>query len=461
MRKIFFFIVIFLILTIGTFFVSSKQSQIKVSQDVYDSLDHVEKVRVIIKLQEPSQEKGFLIKTQKTDLEINLEKQEIKESVLNEIKKENVKHVFDDYIAIVVSKEKLNELENNLNIDSIIMDKPIYAFLQDSVPHINASSVWPIQISGINITGINETICILDTGINFSHPDLINKNKTCIVNCITENCVKNCSIGDDNGHGTHVAGIAAASLGINGVAIGANLIGVKVLGSNGEGVGSDLYAGIDWCITNAYAYNISVISMSLGDCSNHSTYCNGDLSAPHINNAAGNNISVIVSAGNCNSIQCPGISCTEGPAAPACVENATAVGAVSDVDDSIFYQRGALFELLAPGININSTKNTGGYEPKTGTSMSAPHVAGAIALLQQFYKLQNGISLTPQQIKDTLNNTGVLIDDSSGSGYNFSRIDVYSAILSLDGTSPNISLISPADSLISQNVNQTFSCNAS
>jgi len=471
-RGMFFIIIIFLILIVGIFFIGfvSSQEKEKISEEVYKNLEKSNEIRVIITLKEPSTEKGFLIKTQKTNEEIALEKQEIKEEIINNVGEENVKHAFDKEISVEISKDELDELNKNPNVESVKSPKKIYAFLQQSVPYINASLVWPIQISNVNITGIDETVCIIDTGINFLHPDLLGKNKTCVINCITEDCVKNCSIGDDNGHGTHVAGIVAASGGINGVGININLIGVKVLDSDGEGNDDDLNAGINWCIANKNAYNISVISMSLGDCSNHSTYCNDFSSASFINNATAYNISVIVAAGNGPGGSCGNtITNINGPAAPACVENATAVGAVNDADSSISYQRGALFELLAPGVSINSTVPTGscelcassGYKVASGTSMSTPHVAGAFALIRQFFRLQNNRVPTPAEIKTTLNNTGKRIFDSSGTGLNFSRIDVYSALISLDNQAPNISLISPQNNTSNSSTTQTFKCNAS
>lgn len=472
-KRVVFVLIIFLILIIGVLFIRFVSSQKnKISGEVYEKLGESNEARVIINLKEPATEKGFLIKTQKTDKEIEAEKKEIKKEIINIVEQENVKHVFDESIAVAISENKLGELNENPDIESVTIDKPIHAFLQDSVPLINASTVWPIQLSGINITGIDETVCVLDTGINFSYADLAGKNKTCVIDCISKTCVENCSISDDNGHGTHVAGIVAASVRINGVAIGANLIGVKVLDSNGDGFGTDLNAGIDWCINNANTYNISVISMSLGDCSNHSTYCNSDSSASHINTAVGKNISVIVAAGNGPGGSCTGITNTNGPASPACVENATAVGAVSK-SDTINYQRGALFELLAPGVGINSTiiSNPQGdiltacgtgksYCSLSGTSMATPHVAGAFALIRQFFRLQNNRVPTPSEIKILLNNTGIRINDSSGSGYNFSRIDVYSALISIDNSNPTVNLTSPANSTVQFNRNATFRCTA-
>ena len=464
MRKILFIIAIFLILIVSNFIVNSSDN--KISEKVYESLKDGKIVNVMIKIKEPVQETGVLIRKRKSASQIGLEKDQRKEKIIETIGNKKVKHVFDDVVAAEVSEEDLIELNKNPDVESVVIDKPIKAYLQDSVPYLNASEVWEIQISGINVTGIDETVCVLDTGINFSHPSLIGKNKTCIIDCDDQSCVEDCSVHDDNGHGTHVAGIVAASGEINGVAIGADLIGVKVLDLNGNGGESNLIAGVNWCINNSKAYNISVITMSLGDCSNHNTYCNSDTLTPDVNNATGNNISIIVAAGN-GPPNCPLTTNTDGPSWPACIENVTAIGAVNDTNNAISYQRGALFELFAPGISINSTVPTGGcelcaplgYNILSGTSMAAPHAAGVFALMQHFSKLQDGRTLEPSEIKLALNNSGPLLDDSGGSGYVFTRIDSLSGLYALDSLAPNVTLISPTNNTIDSSNNQTFSCN--
>jgi hypothetical protein len=419
------------------------------------------KIKVVLKLKEPNHEKGLIIKTKKTDLEIYNEKIELKNMFIRQIGKEKIYHEFKDSIVLSINQDELNGLKNNKNIEKIIPDKKIKAFLTQSVPLINADDVWNIQINGINITGIDETVCVIDTGINFSHADLIGKNKTCIIDCIGKPCTPNCSVSDDQGHGTHVAGIVAASGGINGVSIGANLIGVKVLNSNGEGSGVDLDKAIDWCTENSEEYNISVITMSLGDCTNHATYCNSDSSASHINAAVAKNITVIASAGNGpDPPDCIGITNTGGPSSPACIQNVTAVGGTSD-SDVIDYQRGVLFQLMAPGKIIYSTNKSGGYETRSGTSMAAPHVAGVVALLQQFNNMQSGRTLTPYEVKSVLNSTGKQINDTAGTNLIYSRINVLDAIKKLDSLPPNVTLISPDDNSINSSENQTFYCNAS
>ena len=95
----------------------------------------------------------------------------------------------------------------------------------------------------------------------------------------------------------------------------------------------------------------------------------------------------------------------------------------------------------------------------SGTSMATPHVSGAFALLNQYLKLQNSKESTPEEIKNTLTNTGKIIHDP-GTGLNFSRIDILSAIISLDEKNPEVNLISPQDSYSQFTQNITFSCYA-
>lgn len=394
--------------------------------------------------------------------------------------KENIKHDFGNVVSMIVSLDELAELEASSRVESVELEGYKSLYLPQSVPIVNATITWNYQVNSINLTGAGETVCIIDSGANFSHPDLLNKNLTCVIDCTGVGCIEDCSIADDNGHGTHVAGIVGANGGLKGVAPGVNLIAVKACNAAGTCLDSDIKEGIDWCVSNSTVYNISVISMSLGG-GNYSSYCDG-VDDPFgvtgsINAAVVQNISVIVATGNDNSTQYIG--------SPACIENATSVGMsynrllnggsvawsnetgfiCGDIFSSVDYlvcwgNRNSITDLIAPGAVINSTWNDGKYYSSQGTSMATPHVAGAFALINQFKRLQGSNPLTPIEIEAALNSTGRQINDSTGTGLNFSRIDVFSAILSLDSVAPNVSLESPLNNVVQNSGNFSFNCSA-
>ncbi|MBW2982237.1 S8 family serine peptidase [Candidatus Woesearchaeota archaeon] len=433
--KIFFFF-LFLLL------VASTVNAAVIDREIEEKLNSGEEVSVIVMLEDQQQGQSFL----------NSEKGSLKEKkqmIQNQQKKVFSKLNLEDkkgFFTLAEPDLKLNhrystvngfsgkltrsgfeKLKNDPNVKSISINKQYHITLDQSIPQINADDTWKIQINSTNITGAGETICIIDTGIDYNHSALgsVWGNKVIggydFVNNDNDPM-------DDHGHGTHVAGIAASTDSIyRGVAPDAKIIAIKSLDSSGNGYGADIIAGIDWCTANASTYNISIISMSLGDTTAHNIYCDNDnlTMTSAINTAVGQNISIMIASGNCE-----GVSCTSGISAPACIENATPIGAVNDAD-SINYQRGILLQLLAPGVNIYSTKRNGGFISSSGTSMSTPHAAGAAALLQQYNKLKNGNTLTPAQIENILNDTGVSLYDS-GTSRNYSRIDVYAAVQSLN-----------------------------
>jgi subtilisin family serine protease len=324
-----------------------------------------------------------------------------------------------------LTKSGLEKLQNDERIEMIYLDRKFNVTLNDSIPIINANDVWPMQLNGINITGKGQTVCVIDTGINYSHVNLGGGwgNKVLdgydFVNNDTDPY-------DDQGHGTHVAGIVASTDSVyRGVAPDANLIAIKACDSGGNCDESAFSAGIDWCVGNATKYNISVITLSIGGgaYSSHSE-CDPYLAAQEISVARGKNIIVTVASGN--------EYYADAIAYPACASNATSVGATDKTDHITMYSNIAeILDMVAPGGDSNgqirSTSMSGGFTQKSGTSMATPHVAGAAALLYQYEKLLNNKNATAQEVEELLKKGGKPITDTY-TGLTFPRTDILASI---------------------------------
>lgn len=245
-------------------------------------------------------------------------------------------------------------------------------------------------------TGAGIKIAIIDTGIDQDHSDLAENIKGG-VNFTSKNPRKPADPNkwnDDNGHGTHVAGIVAAlnnDIGTVGVAPNAWLYGVKALDKTGSGYYSDIIAGIEWAITN----NMQVINMSLGGPS--------DVQALHdaVDAAEATGLVVVASAGN-EGDEDPE---TNNVGYPAKYSSVIAVGATAS-DDLVPYwsSDGEEMEVSAPGVAIKSSCMGGGICEKMGTSMASPHIAGTVALM-----LASGMSpsLVRAKLKSTAEDLGL------------------------------------------------------
>ncbi len=221
------------------------------------------------------------------------------------------------------------------------------------VDRIDADLAWNVS------KGTAVKVGVLDTGIDLTHPDLKERIKGGY-NAI--NPLK--SANDDNGHGTHVAGIIAATdneIGVIGVAPEADLYAIKVLNRQGKGYLSDVIEGLDWAISN----NIQVVNMSLGSSSGNDAFREAIIRA----HQAG--LVMVAAAGNAYG---------GAVSYPAAYPEVIAVSATDAFDNlASFSSVGSEIDLSAPGVFIFSTYKSGSYGTLSGTSMAAPHVSGAAA----------------------------------------------------------------------------------
>jgi subtilisin family serine protease len=263
--------------------------------------------------------------------------------------------------------------------------------------HASSSQTLPTGIDRVDadlnpaakIDGVDDPldvdIAIIDTGIQPDHPDLRVAGG---VRFLGEDCSGG-SWADDHGHGTHVAGTAAAidnSIGVVGVAPGARLWAIKVLNQAGQGPLSCVIAGVDWVTANAET--IEVANMSLGGVSSpilcQAITASADAGVVYAV-AAGNSA---MDAGFFSPANCPDVLTTSaiadfdgqpGGLNPQTVEFSFCTVTGDDVF-ACFSNWGPLVDIAAPGVNIYSTFKEGGYATRSGTSMASPHVAGVAAL---------------------------------------------------------------------------------
>jgi thermitase len=258
---------------------------------------------------------------------------------------------------------------------------------------------------------------IVDTGIQSSHPDLAGKLANCARSQgllpIFSGSIQEGSCADDNGHGTHVAGTVSANanngIGVAGVSFNSPLAICKALGGP---LGTGSTADVANCITWAHDKGAKVISMSLGGGAS-STLQNAVNYA--WKNGAANGSVLIAAAGN------------DGDATlnyPAAYANVVSVAATDDRDArASFSNANADVEIAAPGVDITSTWNNGGYDTISGTSMATPHVSGVAALIRNRYP-----SATAAQIVAKLDGA---VDDLGPAGrdpsFGFGRVNLVQA----------------------------------
>jgi subtilisin family serine protease len=216
---------------------------------------------------------------------------------------------------------------------------------------------------GGTVTGVN--VYIIDTGIDTSHTDLT------VVGHVKFTGWFGGSNKDCHGHGTHVAGTAAAkdnTADVVGAAAGARLTGVKVLGCNGSGSTSGVIKGVDWVTANAV--KPAVANMSLGGSASTAL-------DDAVRRSAASGVFYAIAAGNSGAD-----ACLSSPARAGAGDNGIMTVAATDSSDqeASWSNYGPCVDVWAPGVNILSTKRGGGTTTMSGTSMASPHAAGTAAL---------------------------------------------------------------------------------
>lgn len=328
----------------------------------------------------------------------------------------------------------LELLAQDVSVAWVSPDRPVARQGDYDVQTAGADAAW--NTYGVRGNGVR--VAVLDTGVRSDTQEWSTNGNSRIV--AWRDLVNNQATPyDDNGHGTHVAGIVlgagSASAGqVTGTAPNADLVAVKVLGQDGSGLTSTVIAGIDWCILNKSTYNIRVLNLSLGQKPAESTTTDPLCAA--VRRAVDAGIVVVCSAGNKgknaqNVTVWGGISCPGNEPAAITVGALNTRETANRGDDSVcsYSSRGPTYidhwakpDLLAPGNRIVSVRDPGAwidsqhpenridtdpYTPATvdyyqlsGTSMAAPQVAGTAALI-----LQRNPNLGPATVKGVLTYT--------------------------------------------------------
>jgi serine protease AprX len=320
-------------------------------------------------------------------------------------------------LAVELPASGLREFVPKYQPRMVWSDQKVKSCLNVAVPSIHADLAHKAGLTGQRVT-----VAVIDTGID-PHPDLTTpKNRIIGWKDMVNDKHRPY---DDNGHGTHVAGIIAGNGGqsggkYQGVAPDAKLVGVKVLDDEGSGNISQVVAAVDWVIRNKRRYNIRVLNLSLG--AHAEKGYQEDPISRIAEEAWKRGIVVCAAAGNegpkYETINTPGIN-------PSIIT----VGNINDrdtiprPDDKLAdtSSRGPTIDellkpdILAPGTNIVSLKPGGGYISYSGTSMATPMVSGASAIL-----LQQNPRLTPLEVKEILlsgaEDRGYSLDEQ-GKGY--------------------------------------------
>jgi thermitase len=327
-----------------------------------------------------------------------------------------IKHLNSIYIFRSTVMETPEMIEYFNQRENIEYAEPNFILMQNEVNGPNdllyqEKYQWNLPVIGTeqgwNITRGKEEIeiAIVDTGIDLNHPELKNRVVSGY-NVIDENAEPN----DDNGHGTHVAGIIASETnnkeGIAGMTWYSKIMPVKAMGAKGYGTTFDIAKGIIWAVD----HGADVINMSLGN------YQPSKVLEEAVRYAFEKNVVMVSAAGNDSSNQ---------PTYPSAYPEVLSVAAVDyNGNRANFSNYGDYIDIAAPGVNIPSTYFNEQYAALSGTSMAAPHVAGLAALIKSANP-----DLKSSQIMNIIKKSAIdLGEQEKDNDYGNGLIDVNSAL---------------------------------
>ncbi|THB74915.1 MAG: PKD domain-containing protein [Gammaproteobacteria bacterium] len=471
--------VILMISLVMTFFISTavhavdnsemvmKRSSIaKQYKQLKQKADYGGKVRVIVKYKSDSAEPGAIKKLSK--------KQAFDKAHTKALSKgfPAIKKLKNARVAVYkLDSQELDQLIDSGLVESVYEDVADSPMLQESIPFIGA------DIAHQNgFIGTGQSIVILDSGVNSEHSffeDRIVDEACFSTNDRSENATSLCPDGGEEQfgvgagmacdsesrfvskkctHGTHVAGIAAGYYDeeFTGVAYGSNIISIQVFSlfdNHDERCDgreqciktfrSDQVEALAWILNNHADYDIAAINMSIGDESERTRHCDNDPRRFYIERLRAEGIATVISSGNDGHSNAVG--------APGCISSAITVGSVLKSSDEISMHYdddgelewgsngGELVDILAPGSRIKSSTEIMYYDNldpipwyayKSGTSMAAPHVAGAVAVLKTINP-----EASVDEIERVLEESGVSVLDTRND-LTFPRLDLNAAVVS-------------------------------
>ena len=372
---------------------------------------------------------------------------------------DGVKRTYDytPYIAFEGSRLEIEAFAQSENVKRIVIDEAVPPTLLTSTAVINAPPVW-----AQGFDGAGQAVAILDTGVDRSHSFF--GGRVVAEACFSSNSPANAAttvcpngqetqIGAGAGvhcslsirgcdHGTHVAGIAAGNeaSALDGVAKGAPIIALQVFSRFDSAIDclgnppcalsfeSDQIAALDHLLSLSGQMTIAAANMSLGG-GQFTAACPSAPQAQSINNLKNAGVAVAIASGN-NGF-------ANALSTPACIPSAVSVGSTTDFSDVVsgFSNSASFLDLLAPGETIESSVPGNSFANENGTSMAAPHVAGAIAVLRQARP-----SATVDEIENALKNTGEMISDPKN-GIAKPRIDLQAALNALGPAPATVQLV--------------------